>query len=471
MLLSPKEQLVEMIRLLEAQNHVFKTDPVPITKSLKASNLSLTEKLISRASRIDAGQQIAQTISTVDGRLRFIFWAAGIIWVLLGFFGLVALMQSQTVNFFYVLVSLLGVHTLMLLLWIALQLKDYLLKSSKQPSSVLFAPSFLIRQSDPVTQCAVSLYTQQLQHKGMRWYLGKISHQLWLATLTGMFFAIIFLLVVRQYNFSWQSTLLAPETLVSMVSALAWLPSKLGFAVPNATDVMQSQAISANIAISNMTTQQVDATNLLAKKWAGLLIGSVLCYGFVPRLVAWLVCAVMLAKQKLSLPLQLPYYQNLLNNWTTQVVDADDMKPEVVEKAPEATLTTAPKMACLLECPAFADNTDWLDNVLDTQWQIYDNPAHTPKLGLIDDRDDMEQLLTHLSQHKVQLLVGIRAEALPDRGMMRKLDKLAKNAQGGLVVTLLVKSNEQLNEQSKEQTQERQAQWHQALAQRNIALV
>ena len=63
--------------------------------------------------------------------------------------------------------------------------------------------SYLIRGKDDVTKAAVDLYERQLQHSGMRWYLGRFSHQLWLATLTGMLLAIIFLLIVRQYSFSW----------------------------------------------------------------------------------------------------------------------------------------------------------------------------------------------------------------------------------------------------------------------------
>lgn len=440
MLLTPKEQLVEMVRILEERHHVFKNDPVPITQSLKASNQSLIEKLVSRAARIDAGQELADTIKKVDGRLKFTLFAIGVIWCILGFLGLFALMQTQAVNFFYVLVCLLGMNTLMLVLWFLSLFKKGSL------SSIIFNPSFLIRKAEPVTQAAVKLYSEQLEHKGMRWYLGKISHQLWLATLVGMFFAILFLLVVRQYSFNWQSTLLEPQTLVGMVELLGWLPEKLNFLVPTAADVLQSQTLTQASPIS------ADDSNLLAKKWAGLLIGSVLCYGFIPRIIAWLFCAAMFATQKLSLPLKLPYYQNLISQWTTEVVDEDDMPEEAVVKAPEAKLVTSTsitKLACLLEHPW--SDSNWHMGLMDTDWQDY---------GLIDTRDDIEKLQSHLAEHETQLLIGIRAEALPDRGMLRKLDKLAKHAKGGIIVSLLGDSDS-----------DRSRQWHNALAERNIGLV
>lgn len=440
MLLTPKEQLVEMVRILEDRHHVFKNDPVPITQSLKASKQTLAEKLVSRAARIDAGQELADTIKKVDGRLKFTLFAIGVIWCILGFLGLFALMQTQAVNFFYVLVCLLGMNTIMLLAWLVSLMK----KGSI--SSIIFNPSFLIRKADPVTQAAVKLYSEQLEHKGMRWYLGKISHQLWLATLVGMFFAILFLLVVRQYSFNWQSTLLDSQVLVTVVELLGWLPEKLGFLVPSAADVMQSQTLTQASIISAADS------NLLAKKWAGLLIGSVLCYGFVPRIVAWLFCALMFARQKLSLPLKLPYYQNLISQWTTEVVDADDMPEEAVVQAPEAKLVQADsihKLACLLENPW--SDADWHTGMMDTDWQ---------DMGLLDTRDDIETLERHLTEQDAQLLIGIRAEALPDRGTMRKLDRLAKQTKGGIIVTLLGRSDA-----------ERSKQWHNALAERNIGLV
>ena len=71
-----------------------------------------------------------------------------------------------------------------------------------------------------------------------------ICHQLWLATLIGMLFAILFLLIVRQYSFCWESTLLSDGTLMTLTKWLGWLPSMVGFSVPDAEAVRQSRLAS-----------------------------------------------------------------------------------------------------------------------------------------------------------------------------------------------------------------------------------
>src|SRR5690606_11225747 len=57
--------------------------------------------------------------------------------------------------------------------------------------------------------------------------------------------------------------------------------------------------------------------------------------------------------------------------------------------------------------------------------------------GIVDDRDDMDRLTSYLDKHPVQVLLGIHSKALPDRGTLRKLDRIAEHATDGLIVQLL----------------------------------
>ena len=452
-MLSPQDQLTELVRTLETQQHVFATDPLLITEKLQSEDGKPIQKLHRRASRIDSNGALARVLGKIDGRIKGIVLVMSVVWCISGFLGLFTLLQTNVVNFFYVLVCLLGFHTIMLLGWLVMTLINQGKQSSNWFASFV-SPSYLIRGKDDITKAAVDLYERQLQHSGMRWYLGRFSHQLWLATLTGMLLAIIFLLIVRQYSFSWESTLLSDQALITLTQVLGWLPSMVGFTVPDSAAIVQSRLVTDAMPLS------------MARQWAGLLVGSLLMYGIVPRAVAWAFCALMFRRKKMRLDIKQPYYQKILNFWQRHVVDEDDFRAAPAPIAPKATLSTGKKMVALLEYPSKQDNW-WQLGLDDSQNAVED-------FGILDDRDDMDRLTTYLDSHPVQVLLGIHSKALPDRGTLRKLDRIAEHAADGLIVQLLSDANTantNLQEQDSENQDVRYQQWQTALAARKIGLV
>ena len=452
-MLSPQDQLTELVRTLETQQHVFATDPLLITEKLQSEDGKPIQKLHRRASRIDSNGALARVLGKIDGRIKGIVLVMSVVWCISGFLGLFTLLQTNVVNFFYVLVCLLGFHTIMLLGWLVMTLINQGKQSLNWFASFV-SPSYLIRGKDDVTKAAVDLYERQLQHSGMRWYLGRFSHQLWLATLTGMLLAIIFLLIVRQYSFSWESTLLSDQALITLTQVLGWLPSMVGFTVPDSAAIVQSRLVTDAMPLS------------MARQWAGLLVGSLLMYGIVPRAVAWAFCALMFRRKKMRLDIKQPYYQKILNFWQRHVVDEDDFRAAPAPIAPKATLSTGKKMVALLEYPSKQDNW-WQLGLDDSQNAVED-------FGILDDRDDMDRLTTYLDSHPVQVLLGIHSKALPDRGTLRKLDRIAEHAADGLIVQLLSDANTantNLQEQDSENQDVRYQQWQTALAARKIGLV
>ena len=452
-MLSPQDQLTELVRTLETQQHVFATDPLLITEKLQGEDGKPIQKLHRRASRIDSNGALARVLGKIDGRIKGIMVVMSVVWCISGFLGLFTLLQTNVVNFFYVLVCLLGFHTVMLLGWLVMTLINQGKQSSNWFANFV-SPSYLIRGKDDVTKAAVDLYERQLQHSGMRWYLGRFSHQLWLATLTGMLLAIVFLLIVRQYSFSWESTLLSDQALITLTQVLGWLPSMVGFTVPDSAAIVQSRLVTDAMPLS------------MARQWAGLLVGSLLMYGIVPRAVAWAFCALMFRRKKMRLDIKQPYYQKILNFWQRHVVDEDDFRAAPAPIAPKATLSTGKKMVALLEYPSKQDNW-WQLGLDDSQNAVED-------FGILDDRDDMDRLTTYLDSHPVQVLLGIHSKALPDRGTLRKLDRIAEHAADGLIVQLLSDANTantNLQEQDSENQDVRYQQWQTALAARKIGLV
>ena len=465
-MLSPQDQLTELVRTLETQQHVFATDPLLITEKLQSEDGKPIQKLHRRASRIDSNGALARVLGKIDGRIKGIMLVMSVLWCISGFLGLFTLLQTNVVNFFYVLVCLLGFHTIMLLGWLVMTLINQGKQSSNWFASFV-SPSYLIRGKDDVTKAAVDLYERQLQHSGMRWYLGRFSHQLWLATLTGMLLAIIFLLIVRQYSFSWESTLLSDQALITLTQILGWLPSKVGFTVPDSAAIVQSRLVTDAMPLS------------MARQWAGLLVGSLLMYGIVPRAIAWTFCALMFRRKKMRLDIKQPYYQKILNFWQRHVVDEDDFKAAPAPVAPKATVSTGKKLVALLEYPSQQDN--WWQSGLSADMHSHSNSniSNVENFGIVDDRDDMDRLTTYLDSHPVQVLLGIHSKALPDRGTLRKLDRIAEHAADGLIVQLLgdantANTNEQEQDseiQSAENQGVRYQQWQTALAARKIGLV
>ena len=468
-MLSPQDQLTELVRTLETQQHVFATDPLLITEKLQSEDGKPIQKLHRRASRIDSNGALARVLGKIDGRIKGIMLVMSVLWCISGFLGLFTLLQTNVVNFFYVLVCLLGFHTIMLLGWLVMTLINQGKQSSNWFASFV-SPSYLIRGKDDVTKAAVDLYERQLQHSGMRWYLGRFSHQLWLATLTGMLLAIIFLLIVRQYSFSWESTLLSDQALISLTQVLGWLPSKVGFTVPDSAAIVQSRLVTDAMPLS------------MARQWAGLLVGSLLMYGIVPRAIAWTFCALMFRRKKMRLDIKQPYYQKILNFWQRHVVDEDDFKAAPAPVAPKATVSTGKKLVALLEYPSQQDN--WWQSGLNADMSshsnnINSNISNVENFGIVDDRDDMDRLTTYLDSHPVQVLLGIHSKALPDRGTLRKLDRIAEHAADGLIVQLLGDAStantnvqeQDLEIQSAENQDVRYQQWQTALAARKIGLV
>lgn len=445
-----KDQLTELVRRLEEKNHIFTADPLLITEKLQKAPSPTLTKLHHRASRIDSDGKLAERLITIDSRIRATIWGVTVLWFVLGFIGLFGVMQADVVNFFYVLASILGFHTLMLVMWLGWML--FAPRNKPNLLGTLFNPNTLIRGNDIVSQTAVELYQDQLKHTGTKWYISRLSHQFWLASLLGMFSSLVLLLLVKNYSFVWESTLLQNATVVEIVKIMAWLPNLVGFPTPTAQDIITAQ----------MNPETVP--QLISLRWAMLLIGSLLMYGIVPRLVVWLVCLVMVRSSSMKLDLKLPYYQKIVDFWQRHVVDPDDSPVEQKPTAPTALVSQHKKLIALLEYPYNRPN--WYQPALGQSGQVVDD------IGILDDRDDMAKLVSYLAQAPVQVLLGIPPQALPDRGTMRKLDTIAQTAKGGLIVQLLEDDSGYLPDAAKlEQLKTRRAQWEAALAERQIGIV
>ena len=426
-MLNPARQLTELVRLLEERGYIFPADPQPITETLRHAEGDAESKINRRAEMIDSDHKLRDALTHVRQVGQGLLWGLTLLCLVMGFGSGLGLLNQSGLNFFIVLASVLGLNTVMFGVWVVM----LLLPKHKQ---TWFSPSWWIRGKDPVSQAILRLYLEAWQQPKARWAAGKISHRFWLATLGGMLIAMLLLLVVRQYTFNWESTLLSDNSFIRVVHALAWLPELLGFPVPDTQAILNSR-------LHNHMAS--------ARQWSGLLIGSMVVYGMVPRVLAWAYCHWQTRAAAQPLPLDKSYYQHLIQQWQTRVIDADT-QTETVTIVPKISLSDdGQKWAVMLERP-WAE-AHWYRHVLGQDWL---------DKGTADSRDAVAQLLEQLQQHRVQLLIGVPAQTVPDRGILRQISRLAEAAQSGAVVQLLWERTDPADYFN---------QWQSALNERHIA--
>lgn len=79
--------------------------------------------------------------------------------------------------------------------------------------------------------------------------------------------------------------------------------------------------------------------------------------------------------------------------------------------------------------------------MLETEWQDYQwfegrLAQEWLDKGVAANREQVAALETELKQKPAQLLIGVRAQTVPDRGVLRQIVRLSEAAQGGAVVQL-----------------------------------
>lgn len=427
-----KIQLAELIRILQLESYIFTTDPKSVDDILRHEKGKVTEKLLRRAKWIDSDQKLANQLDKIHQRLNLILWLASFFFFISGLLGSLSLLNSPTINFFYVLLCVLGANSLMLLLWLWMSFR-----SGSLFTLPIFHLIMRLNEKNKINKAISRLFNEQLDTPSIRWYLGKISHRFWLNTLLGMWMAIFSLLLVRQYHFLWESTLLSTDTVTSIIMLLSWLPERLGLSVPDSAIIASNRSIN-------------DTKN--AHIWANLLLFSIFFYGIFPRLLAWLFCRTAWQRKQEKLPLNQPYYQNIIQYWQKKIIDADYNISTSKPMSKVVKIHQAEKWVCTLDTQWHKQN--WYQYFLGQQWQNH---------GILAKQEDDLLIQQKMSQTPVQLLLGIRTQTLPDRGTMRRLRELHQYAQGGLIVQLLA---EKTNSGS---LNTRLNQWHKALAIEDIA--
>lgn len=314
---------------------------------------------------------------------------------------------TRPVNVFWALGSLLGLNLLMLLGW---ALGFWL--SGEHGAGLgrlwLWLSERLARDAQ-AAQLAPALLVMLERRRLSRWLLGLWVHGLWLLAMLSALGMLLTLLAGRRYGFVWETTLLAAEPFISLTQALGALPSLLGFNVPSEPMIRASGAAQP-------------ALDVARQAWASWLLGVVLMYGLLPRLLLAALCLWRWrqGRARLELDLEQPAYRQL-----REVLMPSSERLGVQDPAPLAlphTELSAPEAGshgALLVGLELDDQRPWPPPL----------PATVSDAGLLDSRASRNRLLEQLSRFPPQrLVIACDPRRSPDRGSLTLLAELARNA-------------------------------------------
>jgi hypothetical protein len=352
-----------------------------------------------------------------------------------------ALGDGQTpVNVFWALGSLLGLNLILLLSW-ALGLIFAGEHGATLGRLWLWLSEKLARDAK-AAQLAPALLLLLQRQKLNRWAIGVLVNSLWLLAMLSALAILLTLMATRRYGFVWETTLLSADTFVAMTQALGALPSMLGFNVPTVEMIRASGDTALNIESARQA-------------WATWVVGVLVVYGVLPRLLLALFCLWRwkTGQAALRLDLNLPGYAQLRERLmpTSERLGISDAAPDNIHHI-ESSASELQSDGALLVAIELDDQRPWPPQL----------PRNVNNAGILDSRESRHKLLEQLSRFPPErLAIACDPRRSPDRGSLALIAELARNATATRVWLLQAPNGEALDS-------ERLGDWHVALQQLNL---
>jgi hypothetical protein len=342
---------------------------------------------------------------------------AGLAWTALGD-------GQRPVNVFWALGSLLGLNLLTLLGWLLAFV--FARDSGGALGRLWLWLSEKLARDARAAQLAPALLTVLEQRRLGRWLLGMGVHGLWLLAMTSALLTLLALLATRRYGFVWETTILGEGTVINLTQALGMLPSLLGFSVPDIDQIRASGTLNNDFESARQS-------------WAGWLVGVLLVYGLLPRLLLALFCLWRWRRGRalLRLDLQLPAYRLL----------RERLRPS------SERLGISDAAPAQLHMPTAGPQLDGSEGAVVVAIEL--DPSHPwpPKLpksvadaGVLDDREQRRRLLEQLTRFPPQrLAIACDPRRSPDRGTLALIGELSRCAAESRVWLLQAPAGEALD--------------------------
>jgi hypothetical protein len=409
-----KRLLIEQIRYMEAE-HVLTCDAAEVSLDHSA-HTDFEDRLWQRAKCLVDRHDLYSALGRAARLSRYAKTAALVVAALLGVLGVMyAVTDRHTINIYWLLLVLLGFNFISMLLWlIGISLNIENLTAGMLARLASWLPGHLENKSKLRTQADRAWLTCNFGNGVGKWLFSTISHQLWLVYLLFALAYLVLLLMIRQYDFVWGTTLLPDTAFVKLTDILSVPLEAIGLATPTADQVQDTR-------IGLQQTLTAEHRN----RWAQFLLGALLCFGIVPRMLLWCWSAIKCgyARRHFALDYYLPYYISLRQQWMPlashgQIVD-EDTSPIVIS----ATPAIAPVPHTL------TDETRWVAVELDEDitWPPVSMTVGDD-LGQVTDRESLARALQRLQREECPVVAVVVSSArAPDRGIQRTIASLMSN--------------------------------------------
>lgn len=430
--------IAEAVRLEEDRRGAVFNEPLADTRA-RALRGDFAERILERAACTELGQRLQPLLT------RVLSLQVGLILAMLVFAGLLGastaalvLGRAPHVDIGWALLSLLGLQTLMLGVWLmALLLWTLSGRGRHRPAIrgvagigywMLVLPRLFgarSARSPDLTDLLVA-NAAFLQRGGLgRWLASLLTHGFWVAFGLGAFLVCLLSFSMRQYDFVWGTTLLQEEQVLFWVVALGAPAQAVGWTMPDATTVLSSR-----IGLEDLVGRSL---------WSAWLLWVLLAYGILPRLllVLWSGWQVRRALVGLSLDTTLPGYARLAER-----LRVPSRGMGIVDPAPQPVvrhgiglgrshrLHVPVRTLFVIGHEGDPDTRHWPPTLPGVDWKI---------LGRADDRQQQADLFAALESGQETpriLLVLCWLARTPDRGTERFLRHLREHAQAPVWVLL-----------------------------------
>jgi hypothetical protein len=427
--------LTETIRLRE--EHAGPLDDLEANRLARAAGGDLPSRIQRRALWLAERDGLTAALKRwlQGARLALVLL---MIFAVLSGAGLAFAALGQTpVNVFWALGSLLGINLLLLLSW-ALGL----IFAGEHGASLgrlwLWLSEKFARDAK-AAQLAPALLLLLQRKKLNRWALGALVNGLWLLAMLSALILLLTLMATRRYGFVWETTILGADTFINVTRALGYLPSLLGFSVPTQEMIRAS----GDGALDIESARQA---------WATWLVGVLVVYGVLPRLLLALFCFWRWnsGKAALRLDLNLPGYAQLRERLmpTSERLGVNDPEPAQLHRV-ESNVGELVSEGALLVAIELDEQRPWPPAL----------PKNVSNAGVLDSRESRHKLLEQLSRFPpARLAIACDPRRSPDRGSLALIAELARNAGATRIWLLQAPPGEALDGQ-------RLGDWHAALQQ------
>jgi len=427
--------LTETIRLRE--EHAGPLDDLEANRLARAAGGDLPSRIARRALWLAERDGLTAALKhwLQGARLALVLL---MIFAVLSGAGLAFAALGQTpVNVFWALGSLLGINMILLLSW-ALGLIFAGEHGATLGRLWLWLSEKFARDAK-AAQLAPALLLLLQRKKLNRWALGALVNGLWLLAMLSALILLLTLMATRRYGFVWETTILGADTFIHVTQALGYLPSLLGFNVPTEEMIRAS----GDGALDIESARQA---------WATWLVGVLVVYGVLPRLLLALLCLWRWnsGKAALRLDLNLPGYAQLRERLmpTSERLGVNDPEPAQLHRV-ESNIGERASEGALLVAIELDEQRPWPPAL----------PKNVSNAGILDSRESRHKLLEQLSRFPpARLAIACDPRRSPDRGSLALIAELARNAGATRIWLLQAPPGEALDGQ-------RLGDWHAALQQ------